>query len=140
MFLLSYCGHWLSRGSQVNPILKCLWDLDNGSFQFNCMCSLVNHHRNNGIMVFSMPMISGTTLIMLGVHDLMIVLGSSISLFCSAISSMFGFPFVEYRLDIHSNAGVSWLELFPIVAVAGDVECIIVSGCCIVTISVYFLD
>lgn len=77
---------WLS--SQVNPISYCVWDLDNGSFLYDYLCSLVNHHMNSGVVVNTKPMFPGTKLIALGVQDMMIVLGCSVSLFYPAISSI----------------------------------------------------
>ncbi len=81
---------WLS--SQVNPISYCVRGLDNRSFLYDCLCSLVNHHMNAGVVVITKPMFPGTKLIALGVHDMMIVLGFSVSLFYPVISSI---------LDIH---------------------------------------
>ena len=63
-------------------------DLDNGSFLYDCLCSLVNHHMNSGVVVITKPMFPGTKLFALGVHDMMIVLGCSVSLFYPAISSI----------------------------------------------------
>jgi hypothetical protein len=66
-------------------------DLDNGSFLYDYLCSLVNHHMNSGVIVITKPMFPGTNLIALGVHDMMIVLGCSVSLFYPAISSILDF-------------------------------------------------
>ncbi len=49
---------WLS--SQVNPISYCVRDLDNGSFLYDYLCSLVNHHMNSGAVVITKPMFPGT--------------------------------------------------------------------------------
>jgi len=43
---------------------------------------------NSGVVVITKPMFPGTKLFALGVHDMMIVLGCSVSLFYPAISSI----------------------------------------------------
>jgi hypothetical protein len=71
---------------------------------------------NSGVVVITKPMFPGTKIMVLGVHDLMIILGHVAS---SCHFYHVRFPLVEHSVDIHSGTGASWLEHSPSIVKAG---------------------
>jgi hypothetical protein len=54
MSLISSFGHWMAGFSgKSHFILREGFEKKNGSFLYDCLCSLVNNRMNNGVVVIT---------------------------------------------------------------------------------------